>query len=123
MVGPRLAHDTEATVSQAAELWKIVDRPNLFIKIPATTAGMPAISAAVAAGNELGADRVVGEQPVDRCGERVVVGRFDEQSGMTLHDATGNGHTATIVSGITFGVPGATGASTKGIAASRLAGR
>ncbi|MEW2482869.1 transaldolase [Mycobacterium sp. NPDC049093] len=49
-VDPRLAHDTEATVSQAVELWRIVDRPNLFIKIPATTAGMPAITAAVAEG-------------------------------------------------------------------------
>jgi transaldolase len=49
-VDPRLAHDTEATVSHAAELWKDVDRPNLFIKIPATTAGMPAITATVAAG-------------------------------------------------------------------------
>jgi transaldolase len=49
-VDPRLAHDTEATVSEAAELWKIVDRPNLFIKIPATTAGMPAITATVAEG-------------------------------------------------------------------------
>jgi transaldolase len=49
-VDPRLAHDTEATVSQAAELWKIVDRPNLFIKIPATAAGMPAITATVAEG-------------------------------------------------------------------------
>jgi transaldolase len=48
-VDPRLADDTEATVSQAAELWKIVDRPNLLIKIPATTAGIPAITAAVAA--------------------------------------------------------------------------
>jgi transaldolase len=49
-VDPRLADDTEATVIQAAELWKIVDRPNLFIKIPATTAGLPAITATVAAG-------------------------------------------------------------------------
>jgi len=49
-VDPRLAHDTEATVSQAAELWKIIDRPNLFIKIPATFAGMPAITATVAEG-------------------------------------------------------------------------
>jgi transaldolase len=49
-VDPRLAHDTEATVSQAAELWKIVDRPNLFVKIPATTACMAAITAAVADG-------------------------------------------------------------------------
>jgi len=49
-VDPRLADDTEATVSQAAELWKIIDRPNLFIKIPATTAGMRAITATVAEG-------------------------------------------------------------------------
>jgi transaldolase len=49
-VDPRLAHDTEATVSQAAELWKIVERPNLFIKIPATPAGMAAITATVAEG-------------------------------------------------------------------------
>jgi transaldolase len=49
-VDPRLANDTEATVRQATELWKIVDRPNVFIKIPATTAGMPAITATVAKG-------------------------------------------------------------------------
>jgi transaldolase len=49
-VDPRLAHDTDATVSQAATLWKIIDRPNLFIKIPATTAGMSAITATVAQG-------------------------------------------------------------------------
>ena len=49
-VDPRLADNTEATVSQAVELWKLVDRPNLFIKIPATTAGMPAITATVAKG-------------------------------------------------------------------------
>ena len=49
-VDPRLAHDTSKTVSQAVELWKIVDRPNLLIKIPATSAGMAAISATVAEG-------------------------------------------------------------------------
>lgn len=49
-VDPRLAHDTAATVNQAVELWKIVDRPNLFIKIPATEAGLAAITAAVAQG-------------------------------------------------------------------------
>ena len=35
-VDPRLAHDTDKTILQAIELWKIVDRPNLLIKIPAT---------------------------------------------------------------------------------------
>lgn len=49
-VDPRLAHDTDNTVKQAIELWKIVDRPNLFIKIPATRAGLPAVTAVVAKG-------------------------------------------------------------------------
>jgi transaldolase len=49
-VDPRLAHDTDKTVAQAIELWKIVDRPNILIKIPATKAGLPAISAVLAEG-------------------------------------------------------------------------
>ena len=35
-VDPRLAHDADKTILQAIELWKIVDRPNLLIKIPAS---------------------------------------------------------------------------------------
>ena len=49
-VDPRLAHETEKTIQQAIELWKIVDRPNLLIKIPATKAGLPAITAVLAEG-------------------------------------------------------------------------
>src|SRR6201995_4003933 len=49
-VDPRLAHDTDKTVAQAVELWKIVDRPNLFIKIPAMEDGLPAISEAIGQG-------------------------------------------------------------------------
>jgi transaldolase len=49
-VDPRLAHDTAGTVAQAKELWAIVDRPNVMIKIPATQAGLPAISDAIATG-------------------------------------------------------------------------
>ena len=49
-VDPRLAHDTDKTIAQAIELWKIVDRPNLFIKIPATKAGLPAITGVLAEG-------------------------------------------------------------------------
>ena len=49
-VDPRLAHDTDKTVAQAIALWKIVDRPNLLIKIPATLAGLPAITAVLAEG-------------------------------------------------------------------------
>ncbi|MDT5081400.1 MAG: transaldolase [Mycobacterium sp.] len=49
-VDPRLAHDTDKTILQAIELWKIVDRPNVLIKIPATEAGLPAITAVIGEG-------------------------------------------------------------------------
>ncbi|MEZ0355774.1 transaldolase [Mycobacterium sp. SA01] len=49
-VDPRLAHETDKTILQAIELWKIVDRPNLLIKIPATEAGVPAIASVLAEG-------------------------------------------------------------------------
>ncbi|MEM6107924.1 transaldolase [Mycobacterium sp. 050272] len=49
-VDPRLAAETDKTTAQAIELWKIVDRPNLLIKIPATKAGIPAITAVLAEG-------------------------------------------------------------------------
>ena len=49
-VDPRLANDTDETIRRAVLLWKMVDRPNLFIKIPATKAGLPAITAALAEG-------------------------------------------------------------------------
>ncbi|WP_405493792.1 transaldolase [Nocardia sp. NBC_00511] len=49
-VDPRLAFDTDGTVAQAIELWKIVDRPNLLIKIPATEAGLPAITRVISEG-------------------------------------------------------------------------
>jgi len=49
-VDPRLAHETDETVAQAIELWKIVDRPNVMIKIPATEEGVPAITRTLAEG-------------------------------------------------------------------------
>jgi len=49
-VSPFLAYDPDATVAQAKELWERVNRPNLMIKIPATTAGIPAIINSIAAG-------------------------------------------------------------------------
>lgn len=49
-VEPTLANDTEATIASARALWAAVDRPNALIKIPATLEGLPAITAAIAAG-------------------------------------------------------------------------
>ena len=49
-VSPDLAHDTEGTSAEAKKLWAKVDRPNALIKIPATKAGLPAITATLAEG-------------------------------------------------------------------------
>jgi transaldolase len=49
-VSPYLAHDTKTTLSEARRLWQLVGKPNLMIKIPATKAGLPAITAAIADG-------------------------------------------------------------------------
>ncbi len=49
-VDPRLAHETDATIAAGKELWAIVDRPNLMIKVPATIEGLPAVTALIAAG-------------------------------------------------------------------------
>jgi transaldolase len=49
-VDPQLAFQTSPTVAEAKLLWWLVDRPNLFIKIPATKAGLPAITAVLAQG-------------------------------------------------------------------------
>lgn len=49
-VEPALAHDTDATIASAKALWAAVDRPNALIKIPATAAGLPAITAVIAEG-------------------------------------------------------------------------
>ena len=50
-VDPNLAHDTEATKSEAVRLHALVDRPNLFIKIPATLEGLKAIEDTIANGH------------------------------------------------------------------------
>ena len=49
-VSPELAHNTEGTLNEVRRFWKMVDRPNLMIKIPATPAGIPAIEQALTEG-------------------------------------------------------------------------
>jgi len=49
-VAPGLARETDKTIAEAKQLWWLVDRPNMFIKIPATAEGVPAITATLAEG-------------------------------------------------------------------------
>jgi transaldolase len=49
-VDPRFARDTKATIEQGLTLWKIINRPNLLIKVPATVEGLPAITELITKG-------------------------------------------------------------------------
>src|SRR5262249_10655705 len=49
-VSPLLAYDTDATIAEAQSLWARAARPNLYVKIPGTPEGVPAIEAAVFSG-------------------------------------------------------------------------
>jgi transaldolase len=59
-VAPTLAFDTDATLASARELWAAVDRENLFVKIPATTEGAPAITDALADGISINVTLIFG---------------------------------------------------------------
>jgi transaldolase len=52
-VDPNLAYDTEGTIAEAQRLHELVDRPNCFVKIPATEPGLPAIEEMLARGNSI----------------------------------------------------------------------
>jgi transaldolase len=52
-VDPTLAHDTKASREQALHLHEQIDRPNLYVKIPGTKAGLPAIESMIAAGHSI----------------------------------------------------------------------
>ncbi|MDN3355397.1 transaldolase [Actinomadura sp. DC4] len=82
-VDPRLAHETEKTVAEAKALWWMVDRPNVFIKIPATLAGLPAITATLAEGISVNVTLIFS---LERYGQ--VIDAFFEG----LEKARANGH-------------------------------
>jgi transaldolase len=85
-VDPRLAHRTEATVAEAKALWWLVDRPNLFIKIPATREGLPAITAALAAGISVNVTLIFSLTRYDEVMDAFLAGM--EQAKANGHDLT-----------------------------------
>jgi transaldolase len=82
-VDPRLAHETEKTVAEAKALWWLVDRPNVFIKIPATLGGLPAITETLARGISVNVTLIFS---LERYGQ--VIDAFYEG----LEKARANGH-------------------------------
>jgi transaldolase len=86
-VEPRLAFDTDATLAAAKKLWAAVDRPNLFIKIPATTEGAPAISAALAEGISVNVTLIFGLSRYDAVMDAYLEGlERAKANGLPLHD-------------------------------------
>ena len=73
-VAPDLAFDTVATLASARELWAEVGRDNLFVKIPATTEGAPAITDALGEGISINVTLIFGLGRYDNVMEAYVAG-------------------------------------------------
>jgi transaldolase len=86
-VDPGKAHDTEATVAEAADLWKTVDRPNLMIKIPATPEGIPAITRTLAEGISVNVTLIFSVERYRQVMDAYLAGM--EQARANGHDLTG----------------------------------
>jgi transaldolase len=90
-VDPRLAHETEKTVAEAKALWWLVDRQNLFIKIPATVEGLPAITAVLAAGISVNVTLIFSLERYQQVMEAFLAG---------LEQAKANGHDLTKIGSV-----------------------
>lgn len=73
-VSPTLAHDTDGTVAEAQRLWGLVARPNLMIKVPATLAGLPAITQLIAAGINVNVTLIFGLERYEAVMEAYLTG-------------------------------------------------
>ncbi|MFI5837312.1 transaldolase [Micromonospora sp. NPDC051300] len=82
-VDPRSAHDADKTAAEAKALWWLVDRPNLFIKIPATEEGLPAITKTLAEGISVNVTLIFGLDRYSQVMEAFLAG---------LEQAQANGH-------------------------------
>ena len=93
-VDPRISHDADRTVAEAKALWWLVDRPNLFIKIPATRKGLAAVTRTLAAGISVNVTLIFSLERYDAVMEAFLVG---------LEQAKENGHDlATLASVASF---------------------
>jgi transaldolase len=73
-VDPNLAYDTEASVAEATRLHEWIDRPNLFVKIPGTKAGLPAIEEMIARGKSINVTLIFSLQRYEEVTEAYIRG-------------------------------------------------
>ena len=73
-VNPHLAHDTNATMREARQLWDALNRPNVFIKVPATANGLPAIRQLISEGTNVNVTLLFGLSRYRQVAEAYVAG-------------------------------------------------
>jgi transaldolase len=83
-VDPRIARDTAKTIAEARALWWLVDRPNLFIKIPATEQGLPAITQCLSEGISVNVTLIFALERYGQVMDAFFAGM--EQAGQAGHD-------------------------------------
>ena len=83
-VDPRIARDSAKTIAEARALWWLVDRPNLFIKIPATEQGLPAITQCLAEGISINVTLIFALERYGQVMDAFLTGM--EQAGQAGHD-------------------------------------
>jgi transaldolase len=83
-VDPRIARDTAKTIAEARALWWLVDRPNLFIKIPATEQGLPAITQCLSEGISINVTLIFSLERYGQVMDAFFAGM--EQAGQAGHD-------------------------------------
>jgi transaldolase len=86
-VDPRLARQAAKTIAEAKQLWWLVDRPNLYIKIPATEDGIPAITAVLAQGISVNVTLIFSLQRYGAVIDAYMAGL--EQAAANGHDISG----------------------------------
>jgi len=88
-VEPDLAQDADATLNRARELWGRLERPNVFIKIPATEAGIPAIENAIAEGININVTLMFSVDIYKRVARAYIAGlRRRHERGESVHVAS-----------------------------------
>ncbi len=73
-VNPHLAHDTNGTMQEARRLWDAVNRPNVFIKVPATAEGLPAIRQLISEGTNINVTLLFGLPRYRQVAEAYIAG-------------------------------------------------
>ena len=91
-VDPRISHEADRTTAEAKALWWLVDRPNLYVKIPATREGLPAITAVLAEGISVNVTLIFSLERYDQVMDAFLDGM--EQAVANGHDVAAMGSVA-----------------------------